>query len=257
MPKPAQINSSGFTLIELSIVLVIIGLLVGGILVGRDLISAAEIRREISQVQALNTAVATFYGKFGALPGDMQNATDYWATAVNGNGNGMIETDNATTYEGYNALHHLSLAQLVPGVFNPITAPPAHPPGSNYAMTGAISQTYYNIDNTTTYLPPATTLPTQNYITVSSATFPEGVAAVGYLTFYTQSFAAGASIGLTPLQASIIDGKIDDGLPYSGKVVAIFYGAVPRWCAMSDNSNAYAVTINQANCMIAIRLSVN
>lgn len=44
-------NQSGFTLIELSIVLVIIGLIVGGVLVGRDLIKAAEVRAQVSQIE--------------------------------------------------------------------------------------------------------------------------------------------------------------------------------------------------------------
>lgn len=61
----------GFTLIELSIVLVIIGLLVGGVLVGRDLIKSAEIRAQISQIEEFKTAVNTFKVKYGYLPGDM------------------------------------------------------------------------------------------------------------------------------------------------------------------------------------------
>src|ERR1700689_1860224 len=66
---------SGFTLIELSIVLVIIGLIVGGILVGQDLIKAAEVRAQISQVEKYKSAVNTFMVKFDALPGDMPLAT--------------------------------------------------------------------------------------------------------------------------------------------------------------------------------------
>jgi prepilin-type N-terminal cleavage/methylation domain-containing protein len=62
---------AGFTLIELSIVLVIIGLVVGGVLVGRDLICAAELRAQISQIEKYNTAVNTFYGKYGGLPGPL------------------------------------------------------------------------------------------------------------------------------------------------------------------------------------------
>src|ERR1700685_4029667 len=90
----------GFTLIEMSIVLVVIGLVVGGVLVGQDLIRAAYIRAQISQIEKFNTAVNTFYGKYQALPGDM-NAT----TAVNfgfasrgqyageGDGNGLLESN--------------------------------------------------------------------------------------------------------------------------------------------------------------------
>src|SRR3982751_930235 len=65
----------GFTLIELSIVLVIIGLIVGGVLVGQDLIRAAEVRATISQIEKYNTAVNTFRGKYNALPGDLNAST--------------------------------------------------------------------------------------------------------------------------------------------------------------------------------------
>jgi prepilin-type N-terminal cleavage/methylation domain-containing protein len=65
----------GFTLIEMSLVLVIIALIVGGILVGQDLIKAAEARAQISQIEKYNSAVNTFRAKFQAIPGDMAVAT--------------------------------------------------------------------------------------------------------------------------------------------------------------------------------------
>src|ERR1700678_1068516 len=66
-------HDSGFTLIELSIVLVIIGLIIGGILTGQDLIKAAEARAQISQIEKYQTAVNAFYNKYGYLPGDIPN----------------------------------------------------------------------------------------------------------------------------------------------------------------------------------------
>lgn len=68
----------GFTLIELSIVLVIIGLLVGGVLAGQTLIAAAQVRKEISKLNSISTAINTFRVKYDALPGDMANATTYF-----------------------------------------------------------------------------------------------------------------------------------------------------------------------------------
>lgn len=66
----------GFTLIELSIVLVIIGLIVGGVLVGQDLIHAAGVRAQITQIERYNRAVNTFRGKYnGQFPGDMNSTT--------------------------------------------------------------------------------------------------------------------------------------------------------------------------------------
>lgn len=64
-------QKQGFTLIELSIVLVIIGLVAGGVLVGRDLIKASEIRATISQKISYDTAVNTFKLKYNGLPGDL------------------------------------------------------------------------------------------------------------------------------------------------------------------------------------------
>jgi prepilin-type N-terminal cleavage/methylation domain-containing protein len=94
-------DDAGFTLIELSIVLVIIGLIVGGVLVGQDLIKAAEVRATISQVEKFNTAVNTFYGKFGYLPGDVPQTVatqfglpargSYCCSGISGNGNGYID----------------------------------------------------------------------------------------------------------------------------------------------------------------------
>jgi hypothetical protein len=53
-------------------VLVIIGLIVGGVLVGQSLISAAEVRAQITQIEKYNAAVNTFRSKFNAIPGDMR-----------------------------------------------------------------------------------------------------------------------------------------------------------------------------------------
>src|ERR1700756_2788750 len=89
---------SGFTLIEMSIVLVIIGLIIGGILTGQDLINAAAIRAQISQIEKYNTAVNTFYGKYGYLPGDIPDpqASSFGFSprgtlTGQGDGNGIIE----------------------------------------------------------------------------------------------------------------------------------------------------------------------
>jgi prepilin-type N-terminal cleavage/methylation domain-containing protein len=111
-------NKSGFTLLELSIVLVIIGLIIGGITVGQELIKQAEIQRTATDLQKINTAVQTFFLKYNSSPGDFNKAADYWgtlcmtpATNCNGNNNAAIETIS----EKYLAWRHLNLAQVYPG----------------------------------------------------------------------------------------------------------------------------------------------
>jgi prepilin-type N-terminal cleavage/methylation domain-containing protein len=129
-------QSSGFTLIELSIVLVIIGLIIGGILTGQSLIDAAAQRAQVTQVERYNTAVNTFRAKYGNLPGDIPDPTasqfGFQARgtgAGQGDGNGIIEgygngydASNSGFYEGAGETSvfwvDLSTAGLVDGGFN-------------------------------------------------------------------------------------------------------------------------------------------
>ncbi len=79
-------KKSGFTLIELSITLVIIGLIVGGVLVGKDLIKAAEARSITKQIEQYRAAINAFKLKYNAIPGDMNNAESIWGTASSATG---------------------------------------------------------------------------------------------------------------------------------------------------------------------------
>lgn len=82
-------QNRGFTLIELSIALVIISLVIGGVLVGNDLIKSAGNRAFVSQLERYNAAVNTFKTKYNCLPGDCTGVTAYGFTG-NGNSNGMV-----------------------------------------------------------------------------------------------------------------------------------------------------------------------
>lgn len=87
-------SRSGFSLVELSIVLVILGLLTGGVLGGRALIRAAELRAITQEKEAFVTAVNTFRAKYNALPGDMRNATQFWGRADTGAFSGQCAAPN-------------------------------------------------------------------------------------------------------------------------------------------------------------------
>ncbi|MFA7429666.1 MAG: prepilin-type N-terminal cleavage/methylation domain-containing protein [Rhodospirillaceae bacterium] len=81
----------GFTLIELSIVLVIIGLLIGGILQGQEMINNTRLKTTVAQIDATTAAVQTFQDKYRAFPGDYEFAnTRIAATLTQGNGDGVV-----------------------------------------------------------------------------------------------------------------------------------------------------------------------
>lgn len=88
-----------FTLIEMAIVLVIIGLIVSAVLVGQDLIRAATLTNQVKQFQEYETAYKTFLLKYNCLPGDCPRLTNYFVGSVNGNGNLKIDNNLDTYYD--------------------------------------------------------------------------------------------------------------------------------------------------------------
>lgn len=136
-----------FSLVELSIVLVILGLLTGGILAGQSLIRASEIRTVANDVARFQTAIQTFRDKYFSTPGDMRNATSFWGAAntagaggecadplansgtgtqtCNGNGDGIVDNN-----ESYQFWEHLANAGLIEG---------------SYPGTGTINATPYPV----------------------------------------------------------------------------------------------------------------
>src|SRR5690349_19781918 len=81
----------GFTLIEMSIVLVIIGLIIGGILKGQEIITQARVKSVVNVVNATRSAANTYYDRYRALPGDDQNATARVdPRLIAGNGDGQV-----------------------------------------------------------------------------------------------------------------------------------------------------------------------
>ncbi len=119
-------RQTGFTLIEIAIVLVIIGLLLGGILKGQELITSARVRNIIAQIDGTKAAFFGFQDRYRALPGDFTAATTQIAGAAqDGNGNGQIEAGN----ESIAVWDHLSHAGFINGtfVFNATEGPATTP----------------------------------------------------------------------------------------------------------------------------------
>ncbi len=128
---------SGFALIELSIVLVIIGLIIGGVMVGKNLIRSSELQSIATDKERLVSAVYNFQTKYNALPGDFDGAQTMWGAAAscssaqttaatcNGNGDGKININSPSGTrgnEGFLMWKHLANAGLIEGSYTGLHA---------------------------------------------------------------------------------------------------------------------------------------
>ncbi len=125
-------RSSGFTLVEIAIVLVIVGLLVGGLLKGQEIIFNSKVKATFNLSRELSAAVAAYKDRYGQLPGDDPHAQEHFPNAlplpVNGNGDGLIAYGDcrggAGIAESCQALYELRLAGFISGTgAGPIRTP--------------------------------------------------------------------------------------------------------------------------------------
>jgi prepilin-type N-terminal cleavage/methylation domain-containing protein len=235
----------GFTLIELSIVLIVIGLIVGGILVGQNLINAAAIRAQVSQIEKYNTAANTFREKYGYLPGDITPqavaqfgftaAPSRQGTAGAGDGNGEIDGNASGPVFSFNQAgeplffwEDLSTnSHLIEGGFNATYGAYGIPGSSGVCNTIAACSAFL----------PYAKIGNGAFVYVYSGYAANCCAATGTgPNFFGLSFINSMSYGnvrmgplpptlaLTVAQADAIDTKVDDGFPTTGNVLAQWLG---------------------------------
>ena len=209
--------------------LVIIGLVVGGVLVGNDLIRSAAERAQITQIEKYNQAVNTFRGKYQALPGDMDAATasrfgftPRGQYAGEGDGNGIIEGvfsnlpgqnngyaegegESATAWVDLTTANGLNL-NLIDGSFS--TASPNT--ASAYNVPATAVGNYF----------PSAKIGSSNYVYIYSQNGANyyGISAITSINGGSMVIISTPRISVR--QAYDIDAKIDDGLAQSGNVIA-------------------------------------
>ncbi len=228
---PTACSASGFTLIELSIVLVIIGLIVGGILTGRDLIDTAAQRAQIAQIEKYNTALHTFQGKYGGLPGDIPDpyASNFGFQARGqypgeGDGNGILQSNCSNNASGVGN-HTIGSGELAifwqdlstAGLIDTYIGIGAGYPNESTSSTTTLTST----PKISGWLPTAK-IGTNNFVYVISIGNGTNYYTVSSVTQIICSIYSTSNPGLTVQQAYNIDSKIDDGLPQSGNVIACY-----------------------------------
>ncbi|MFT3961679.1 prepilin-type N-terminal cleavage/methylation domain-containing protein [Propionivibrio sp.] len=109
---------SGFTLVEIAIVLVIIGLLLGGVLKGQELIAQAKIKNVANDLNGLTASIYSYQDRYKRFPGDDPGATRWALITAAGDGDNVVEGNyNSTTNTDESRLFwaELRLAGFVAG----------------------------------------------------------------------------------------------------------------------------------------------
>ena len=267
IPDPEGMTSlrQAFSLVELSIVLVILGLLTGGILSGQSLIRAAELRAVTTEYNRYVSAVSTFKDKYFALPGDMPNAVRFWGAQAggntdgydatcealttaavgtatcNGNGDGAIHMISSGWYERFRFWQHLANAGLIEGRYSGVT-------------NGAA---------TTQSVLAGTNAPKSKMSNGGWFDGWWGTQTGSYANYWSGDygnvllFAAGGNDGsaiLKPEEAWNIDTKLDDGLPGSGRVMSSAPGDNPNCTSggtsTTPSSASYALGTTSIACSL-------
>jgi hypothetical protein len=262
-------SRKAFTIVELTIVIVIIGLIIGAVLVGQDLIKAAAIRSTMSEVEKYNTSVETFRTKYNGIPGDLTSvravefdfsgSADTNATGAAGlrDGNSVVEggASGSTRLVGEIGLfwQDLSNAALISGSFT---------------ATGTTTTTGANVTaaNLNSYLPRSRLRETVAHFLYAST---------GQHYYYLASFTTNAtadvtpSNAVTPFEAKDIDEKMDDGVPTTGTVINMTNlttadagaAAATTVCVINSTPTTYNVSLGATGaptaqvCQLRIRSS--
>ncbi len=256
---PAQKNmraQAGFTLVELAIVMIIIGLLIAGVLKGQALIQNAQVTSTVAQTKAIEAATTTFRDTYNALPGDITTPTtklpNCLAVPCNAAGNGDNRITNApgaapsVEAEGY--FVQLNAASLLTGIVPSAAALTTF--GGNFPEA-KITGNGFGVGSTS--VPPVA----GDFAGVigGAATLP----APGVYLVLTASLAGAQTAttgGLTASQALRIDTKLDDGVTDTGEVQAFgTAGAVSGTCGTATAggvAGTYATVGNSAVCGLYI-----
>jgi len=258
----------GFSLLELSIVLVIIGLIAGGIVAGSSMIRAAELRSIVTDSHRVKTAMNTFRDKYLALPGDMKNAVRFWGaqaggtadgvdatcaalddtspstdgSTCNGNGDGEIGS-SLVPHERFKFWQHLANAGLIDGSYTGVQGAG----GVNHIVPfeNALGSKMSGVSWTVLHW----------NLTGGSVNFDNNYGS--HLLLGATTSSGGPSAAFTvPEEAWNLDKKIDDGMPATGNIIASRYEECTTATAGQSNNLAaeYLLSSDDVACAMRFKL---
>lgn len=242
MPSPY----SGFTLVELAIVMVIIGLLIGGVLKGQELISTSRVNATISQLKSIDGAMVTFIDKYQLPPGDILTPSFRFPNCntapcnTGGDGNGRLNNPPAGSTAGTESERffiHLHAADMIGGInpgqpadvwgnFYPATKIPGGGINTGFSVGGAAGDFGSELVDST------------------------GMQSGFYFNIYGNRPYSGTEF-MEVVNARMIDTKMDDGVPSRGSVRAKVTAGQP--CASAGGGGEYLVTASNAVCGLFVR----
>ncbi|MFM9890068.1 MAG: prepilin-type N-terminal cleavage/methylation domain-containing protein [Rickettsiales bacterium] len=252
----------GFSLVELSIVLVILGLLVGGVLLGQSLINAARIKAVGNEYSAMYTAAQAFVNQYRYYPGDIPTATRYWGSnggtglasdtacsdvpsttpaTCNGDGDKILQAGT----EALRAWQHMASAGLISGSYTGARA--VFSPGYTGFWVAGL-----NVPNSKFSKEGRWRFVTRNNTGADTTTF-----ASPYVPFMISFFADSTTgLGLLTKDAWHIDTKFDDGFPGTGIIRSLNKGdGITTFCtsvagSMTDAGATYRVDLDRPDCQL-------
>lgn len=275
MKKTFSSKKSAFSLIELSIVLIVIGLLIAGITGGASLIKSSELRSVMGEARGYAVAVNAFYSQFNALPGDYGTAV---GSAAAGDGDSTIEYYSAATAAGsesanaWVALKAIGAVTDITTTSGPVIATTAPSFGATAPASKVKSSGWafdYRSISYTTSSPFTAESASQNVVVLSGA-IGTAVTITSASATAHNSLVNGTNVSSAALLASdalSIDAKIDDGAATTGKVKGLNPGvaAIPA-AASTAVSNcyfgsaapyAYNTSNSSKSCALTYQVDVN
>lgn len=259
--QPNRKGEKGFTLVELAIVMIVIGLLLGGVLQGQELIQNAQISNLSAQMRGFQTAHTAFLDRYGQAPGDLENAgaripgcaapcTSIAATDNDGSLNIAVGAQNTIADEGAQYFLHLFRAGFIGDMNGTASGPP--PTFGNELPTSTIGGGF----QAGSLGGPVAAAAVTGFV---GANMRQGF----YIVHNGTNVPVAASTGvLNANQAGAVDRKLDDGNPIDGVIHGAFIAgeAAATQCYVPVAAGAAPGTIppynegsNQSSCALAFR----